>query len=126
MELSSITIPSGVKVLGNNLFADCTSLEEVILPEGIESIGNGTFGGCSILSSVTVPSTVKNIGERAFSECDSLSRVTVKAIVPPIGHWAMFGEPEGCPIYVPSQSVEDYKAAEFWIDYALRIQAIPE
>ena len=31
-----------------------------------------------------------------------------------------------CPIYVPAGSVEAYKAAQIWSEYADRIQAIQE
>jgi hypothetical protein len=37
----------------------------------------------------------------------------------------MFYETNNCPIYVPAESVEAYKSAEFWSDYSNRIQAIP-
>ncbi len=35
----------------------------------------------------------------------------------------MFISTNNCPIYVPAGSVEAYKAAQYWSDYADRIQA---
>ena len=35
----------------------------------------------------------------------------------------MFNNTNDCPIYVPTGSVEAYKTAEYWSDYADRIQA---
>lgn len=45
-------------------------------------------------------------------------------MVPDI-EWAVFIDTNNCPIYVPEASVDDYKTAEWWSDYADRIQAIP-
>jgi len=44
---------------------------------------------------------------------------------PPLGGSSMF-DLTRCPIYVPAGSVDAYKSAEFWSDYASRIQAIQE
>jgi hypothetical protein len=35
-----------------------------------------------------------------------------------------FNDTNNCPIYVPSESVETYKAASNWSSYASRIQSI--
>ena len=37
----------------------------------------------------------------------------------------MFNNTNDCPIYVPAGSVEAYKVAQYWSDYADRIQAKP-
>lgn len=37
----------------------------------------------------------------------------------------MFDDTNNIPIYVPDGSVETYKAAQYWHDYAKRIQAVP-
>ena len=36
----------------------------------------------------------------------------------------MFHDTHDAPIYVPSGSVDDYKNADYWIEYAERIQAM--
>jgi hypothetical protein len=36
-----------------------------------------------------------------------------------------FSDTNNCPIYVPSGSVDTYKAADEWSNVASRIQAIP-
>jgi hypothetical protein len=36
----------------------------------------------------------------------------------------VFADTNDCPIYVPADSVDAYKAAENWSQYAKRIQAI--
>ena len=62
---------------------------------------------------------------QAFDNCSSLISITVKPEVPPTGNLAMFSETNNAPIFVPTGSVEAYKSARYWNEYADRIQAIP-
>ena len=95
-QVSSITLPQGMKKLGRHVFFYCTNLTSLTLPEGMEEIGMMCFGSCS-LTSVNLPSTmvkldscslqdnpftsinlknVKFIGRQAFSQCTNLTTVT--------------------------------------------------
>ena len=123
-KLTSITIPSGVTSIGENAFNHCGSLTSVTIPNGVTSIGNSAFEGCSGLTSVTIGSGVTSIGTYAFDNCSSLTSVTVLATTPPTLGSSVFYMTNDCPIYVPSESVETYKAASGWSAYASRIQAI--
>ena len=67
--LSSITIPSSVRVIGNYAFSSCSGLSSVTIGNSVTSIGEGAFSGCSGLSSVTIPNSVTSIGACAFSLC---------------------------------------------------------
>ena len=49
--------------------------------------------------------------------------MTVKATTPPTLGYAVI--PDVTTIYVPSSSVNAYKSAKGWKDYASKIQAIP-
>jgi hypothetical protein len=46
---------------GRGAFDDCTALTSVTLPSTIKKIGNSAFSGCSALTTVTIPDTVENI-----------------------------------------------------------------
>lgn len=65
--IKSVTIPRGVKIIGEKAFKDDRELTQVTLPEGLESIGRGAFVDCRNLESVKLPSTLKIIGAMAFS-----------------------------------------------------------
>ena len=122
--MTTCTIGSGVTRIGNTAFRECSSLSSVTIPDSVTSIGEEAFQRCSGMTSCTIGSSVSSIGEGAFGTCTSLTSVTVNAIVPPqLGYDALYDTNE-CPIYVPSQSVEAYKSATNWSDYADRIQAI--
>ena len=95
-QVSSVTLPQGMKKLGRHVFFYCTNLTSLTLPEGMEEIGLMCFASCS-LTSVNLPSTmvkldscslqdnpftsinlknVKYVGRQAFSQCTNLTSVT--------------------------------------------------
>ena len=116
--LTSITIPNGVASIGNYTFWDCSSLTSITIPDSVTSIGSYAFYNCSSLTSVTIPDSVTSIGRYAFSYCSSLTSVYCKATTPPTGGDDMFlGNASGRKIYVPTESVDAYKAASGWSTY---------
>ena len=54
--LSSVTIGSGVRAIGERNFADCPSLATISIPASVEFVGSGSFTGCDALSSISVAS----------------------------------------------------------------------
>ena len=121
--LTSVTLPSTLTRIGNSAFNKCYGLTSIVIPEGVTAIGWYAFYNCNGLSSVTIPSTVTSIGADAFYYCMGLTAITVNAVVPPSGS-AAFNNTNDCPIYVPCESVDAYKAATNWSVYASRIEAI--
>ena len=105
-----------------NSFAIGCGATEYTIPDSVTSIGHYAFYGCDSLTSVTIPNSVTSIGERAFYNCTSLKEVYCKPTTPPIGDSDMFKyNASGRKIYVPRNSVEAYKAAQYWSDYASNI-----
>ena len=124
--LSSIPIPNSVRSIGNSAFYNCTSLTSVTIPYSVSSINSSLFSSCTSLSSITIPHTVSSISYSVFSGCTSLTSVTVESSSPPsLGTDVFNNTNQSLVIYVPSGSVENYKAARGWSTYASRIQAIP-
>ena len=69
---------------------------------------------------------VTRVGDYAFDYCTNLTSVTILATTPPTGvsQYTFMSTPDAI-VYVPSGSVDTYKAAGGWSQYASRIQAIP-
>ena len=117
--LTSVTIPNGITTIGDYAFTYCSSLTSVTIPDNVTTIGYMAFGDCSSLTSVTIPDSVTSIGVYAFSGCSSLTSVYCKATTPPAGGYEMFdNNASGRKIYVPTESVEAYKSANYWRYYA--------
>ena len=123
--LSEITLPETVTNIGESAFEECETLTSINIPSGVTKINNATFASCQSLSSIIIPFGVTSIGERAFDDCTNLTGITVLPTTPPTGGNQMFVATNNCPIYVPAESVDAYKSAEYWSDYADRIQVIP-
>ena len=86
--LTSITIPSSVKSIGESAFGDCSSLTSITIPSSVKSIGDCAFEFCSRLTSINIPSSVKSIGKAAFGRCYSLTSITIPNSVTSIGEGA--------------------------------------
>ena len=117
--LTSIIIPDSVTSIGEAAFCWCESLTSITIPDSVTSIGLGAFYYCSSLASVIIPDSVTSIGQSAFAHCSSLASIYCKSTTPPTGGGSMFyANASGCKIYVPTESVDAYKAADYWCDYA--------
>jgi uncharacterized repeat protein (TIGR02543 family) len=85
--LTGVTIPNGVKSIGNEAFAG-TGLTGIIIPDGLKSIEASAFIWCTNLTSVTIPDSVTSIGQEAFKNCTSLTNIIIPDGVTSIGRWA--------------------------------------
>ena len=146
--LTSATIPDSVTTIGHNAFEGCYSLQEFsgkfasedgrclviegvlnsfapagitgyIIPDSVTTIGSLAFLSCNSLTSVTIPDSVTTIGGSAFDGCSSLTSIYCKPTTPPTGDSFMFSDnASDRMIYVPMESVSEYKSASYWEDYA--------
>ena len=88
--LLEITLPAGLKAIGNNAFNGCFALRnEVTIPAGVETIGSYAFAGCrNAKFNPALPETLSAIGDYAFQNCANLYAVTLPASLQTIGDHA--------------------------------------
>ena len=119
MSLESVILSEGLETIGDEVFNGCNSLNSVNIPHSVTSIGYAAFAGCLPLESIVIPSGVTTIGEYAFGFCISLTTVICKAIEVPELESDVFNRMplSEATLYVPAESLEDYKAAEQWKEF---------
>ncbi len=118
-KLTSAIIGESVTSIRKASFGNCWKLASITIPDSVTSIGESAFYYCSNLASINIPNSVTSIGNRAFSYCSSLAEVYCKPTTPPAGDSSMFEiNASERKIYVPAESIEAYKTADGWSDYA--------
>ena len=89
--INSYKIKPSTKIICDNAFSYCTSLDRITIPDSVTSIGEWAFRGCLSLQSVTIPDSVTSIGDGAFIACTYLKSVAIPDSVTSIGNWAFWG-----------------------------------
>lgn len=69
-------IPKGVKIIGDNAFAN-SSLKRVVIPNTVTSIYGSAFAYNNNLDSVVIPESVTYMNGAVFSNCMSLTNITI-------------------------------------------------
>ena len=145
--LESINIPDSVTKIGEEAFYECTGeliinnqtligedyttssypanswiygnkFTKLTIGNSVTSIGKYAFYRCSNLTGVTIPDGVTSIGLHAFLSCSNLTSVYCKPTTPPVAEYYMFSSNNSdFTIYVPHNSVDAYKSAEYWSNY---------
>ncbi len=126
LQLKSIDIPQSVTVIEDGALYMCESLSEIIVPDGVKSVEGRAFAWCKNLETITFGSGVTKIGYSALAGCTKLDSIYLRATTPPTLEPHLFKDPdEGVPdvtIYVPMDSVDEYKTSESWKLYADHIE----
>ena len=126
--LTDVTIGSGVTSIGDSAFAYCSGLTSIDIPDSVTSIGSSAFNRCTNLTGVTIGSGVTSI-YNSFTYCRNLSIIVIKATTPPTfisGNTSPFFHTIFSKIVVPDNSVDSYKTANVWKNYASKIIGISE
>lgn len=127
--LRILNLGNSVQHIGNTAF-QWNRISNLVIPDSVTSIGSYAFGNSYSLKTIEIGSGITSIDYEAFKKYTGatgvLESVTIKAVTPPTAGNSIFNyQNTDFVIYVPSGSVEAYKAASGWSTYASKIQAIP-
>ena len=74
--LASIVLPTEITAIQSEAFYAC-GLKTISIPSGVTLIGDKAFESNSTLTAVTIPAKVTTLGEYCFSYCTALTSVTL-------------------------------------------------
>lgn len=115
-DLDTLVLPSGLKEINAYAFQDCGRLDTLVLPETIDYIGIRAFANCSGLKKVLLPESVDSLDQYIFSGCSGLEYIKCNATTPPGIQETTF-RGTSCHIYVPCESIGDYREAPIWQNF---------
>lgn len=133
--LEEIIIPNSVTQLGPTCFGSCEKLKTVVLGSGVKKLPEGLFLGCCSLSEIVFPETLEMVAATAFMQCVELRAVYSYAVTPPSllplainpNYCYVFDDCKKLQIiYVPKESIEQYKNAFGWKQFADIIKPMSE
>lgn len=91
----------------------------------VQTIGTGAFIAASWLTHIDLPATLTSIDLNCFYGRTNLRYIICRAVVPPTAGNNIFYNVNK-PIYVPDGSVDAYKTANVWSNYAQYIKPLSE
>ena len=83
--ITEVILPDGVVEIGKDAFVFCSDLADIRLPEGLLHLHDNAFSGCTHLTEVAMPESVVSIGSRAFDRCDRLKSIYLPSAIAEIG-----------------------------------------
>ena len=78
-KIKTVTFGSEVATVGDEAFADCSSLRQIVFSDIMEEIGSSAFDRCTSLQEITIPKNVDSIAAYTFAECKSLRQISVSS-----------------------------------------------
>lgn len=119
--LSSLNIPQNITRIEDGTFSKC-AITSLSIPENVTYIGQHAFYYCTSLTSIDIPNKVDTMGSQVFEGCSSLTSVYCRPVTPPVIAFSAFKDNSANRIiYVPQASIDAYKTANNWQDYANEI-----
>jgi hypothetical protein len=122
--LKNVTLPEGLKVVGDASFQNCYSIEEITIPNSVQTIEVNAFWMFSELyvhkmEKVVLGSGLQQIQSNAFGECGNIVEIYSLNPVPPTLANDGFDTPlnNSATLYVPVGSLTAYQTANRWQDF---------
>lgn len=78
-KIKTVTFGAEVATVGDEAFADCSSLRQIVFSDIMEELGSCAFDRCTSLQEITIPKNVDSIAAYTFADCSSLRQISVSS-----------------------------------------------
>ena len=123
--LTSVTIPTSVKTIGDYAFQSARSLRTIELHDDITAIGFGAFKGCISMEEITLPKNLTVVKRDLFNGCTNLKKVNLYNDITSIEQNA-FTDCRALENLTLPQNLTTIGSAAFVYCYSLKHIDIPE
>lgn len=127
--ISEFTVSPKFRTFAYQTFGYCTNLTEIRLTEGVTTLGDQWVWGCKNITLIDLPSTITTItgaGIHTYASSGQKNYIVIcRAVTPPtLGSSNYLTKLTA--VYVPDESVDAYKTATKWKDFASKIKSMSE
>ncbi|MDO4880536.1 MAG: leucine-rich repeat domain-containing protein [Capnocytophaga sp.] len=111
LPLETLDLPRSVKVIDRDAF-NGISIKKLVLPEGLVKLGSNAFAHCKNLTWVELPESLQVMGnDYPFNNTPNVETLVLHSKYVPNWHPSNLAPFAKATIYVPDESLEDYKAS---------------
>lgn len=89
-KVTSVKMNNGIERLGKGVFYQCLALDTIVLPNSVVDAGTYTFYGCKVLKHLVLSNQLTAIGENLCNGCAALETIIIPATVQTIGQKAFY------------------------------------
>lgn len=76
-DITGLTLPSSMRVLGELAFYNCAGLKSIDFGDGIQMVSRMCFQNCKALTAVKIPASMRVLGLQAFCYDEKISTLTI-------------------------------------------------
>lgn len=123
--ITGITFPDSIVSIGAYAFVYCAGLTSIKLNEGVRTVDNQWIWGARNMKLIDFPSTMVTMNGIGFQTNETYYNCICRATTPPsLGNSSYTNAL--LAFYVPDDSVDLYKAASKWANFATKIKPLSE
>lgn len=116
----ALVLPASLRVIGENAFSYCDAFTgNLTIPEGVTTVKSYAFACKSMGNTIILPSTLVSLGYQAFYGMPDIKYVRCNRAEPLVLSLSPFANASECTLIVPKGSLEAYKAANKWKEFAV-------